>query len=88
MEEMEKRRKFRARTSDDRACGMEEDGPGGRGEAWAKHGQRCRIDKRQVHRNKNGIKRWPGVDGSVAGLTRCSLDWRRTTLLPENPMAP
>lgn len=29
MEEMEKRRKFRARTSDDRACGMEEDGPGG-----------------------------------------------------------
>lgn len=35
MEEMEKRRKFRARTSDDRACGMEEDGPGGRGEAWA-----------------------------------------------------
>lgn len=82
MEEMEKRRKFRARTIG--RVGWKKMGLGGAG----RHGQRCRIDKRQVHRNKNGIKRWPGVDGSVAGLTRCSLDWRRTTLLPENPMAP
>lgn len=64
---------------------MDEDGPG---EARGGRGRGAESINVRYDRNKNGIKRWPGVDGSVAGLTRCSLDWRRTTLLPENPMAP